>query len=73
MQTAIQIGLTDDLRGRVMSLWIMVAIGAAALGAAISGALAEIAGLELTLLATGLTGLFLMVPVLRDILRTRRP
>ena len=33
MQTAIQIDLDDDLRGRVMSLWVMVGIGAAAAGA----------------------------------------
>ncbi|MDA0223943.1 MAG: MFS transporter [Proteobacteria bacterium] len=69
MQTAIQIGLADELRGRVMSLWIMVGIGAAAIGAVVSGGMAEWIGLERTLIFTSLAGLAMMVPVLRDVWR----
>ncbi len=53
MQTAIQIDLPDDLRGRVMSLWIVVAVGGAALGAGLLGVLADLIGFSLTL---GLSG-----------------
>lgn len=62
MQTAIQIDLDDDLRGRVMSLWIMVSIGAAALGALIMGGLADYLGFSLTLSSTGIIGLILLMP-----------
>ena len=62
MQTAIQIDLDDDLRGRVMSLWIMVSIGAAALGALIMGGLADYLGFSLTLSLTGIIGLILLMP-----------
>jgi MFS family permease len=65
MQTAIQIDLDDDLRGRVMSLWVMVGIGAAATGAITLGFLADQFGLSWALSSTGslgvvVLGLFLM-------------
>ena len=50
MQTAIQVDLDDELRGRVMSLWITVGIGAAALGAIGLGALMDAIGYRATLL-----------------------
>lgn len=53
MQTAIQIDLDDDIRGRVMSLWVMVGMGGSALGAITLGALSDIAGFGLTLGAAG--------------------
>ncbi|MCP4071557.1 MAG: MFS transporter [Hyphomicrobiales bacterium] len=49
MQTAIQVDLDDDLRGRVMSLWVMVGIGAAAGGAVILGFLTDQIGFAPTL------------------------
>ncbi len=49
MQTAIQVDLDDDLRGRVMSLWVMVGIGAAAAGAVILGFLTDQIGFSSTL------------------------
>ncbi len=49
MQTAIQIDLDDDLRGRVMSLWVMVGIGASAAGAVIIGILTDQIGFALSL------------------------
>ncbi len=53
MQTTVQMGLDDDLRGRVMSLWAMVGIGAAAAGAGALGVLVELIGFPATL---GLAG-----------------
>lgn len=57
LQTAIQVDLDDDLRGRVMSLYFMVAIGAAAFGAAFLGWVADIAGFAATLTGVCLAGL----------------
>ena len=52
-QTAIQIDLDDDLRGRVMSLWVMVGIGATATGAVVLGFLIDHFGFELALGSVG--------------------
>jgi len=70
MQTAIQIELSDELRGRVMSLWIMVGIGAAAIGAVALGSLVDIFGFGATLGLSGAIGLVLMLMMVRDVLRT---
>lgn len=53
MQTAIQIVLEDDMRGRVMSLWAVVTAGGSALGAGILGVLADVLGYEATLFWAG--------------------
>ncbi|WP_372884818.1 MFS transporter [Shimia sp.] len=53
MQTAIQLELDDDMRGRVMSLWAVVAAGGSALGAGILGLLADAFGYGATLLGAG--------------------
>lgn len=55
MQSAIQIQVTDELRGRVMSLWIMVAMGGVAFGSMLVGTLADAFGLTAALLTTGLS------------------
>lgn len=71
MQTAIQIDLPDELRGRVMSLWIVVAVGGAALGAGILGLLADLIGFSLTLgLSGGVVAVVLGVFALRVWLRS---
>ncbi|MEP2630766.1 MAG: MFS transporter, partial [Rhizobiaceae bacterium] len=44
LQTAIQADLDDDMRGRVMSLWVMVGIGGAAVGAVALGFLVDQVG-----------------------------
>lgn len=56
MQTTVQMDLDDDLRGRVMSLWAMVGIGAAAAGAGVQGALVDWAGFPVTLGLVGAAG-----------------
>lgn len=52
LQSNVQLALDDARRGRVMSLWIMVGIGAAALGAAALGVLIDLIGHRAALLWT---------------------
>jgi MFS family permease len=61
MQSAVQLVVPDALRGRVMSLWTLVAVGGAALGALGLGALIDLAGARAALSATGLAGLAAML------------
>ena len=66
VQTAIQIDLDDDFRGRVMSLWTMVSIGATATGAIILGGLADHIGVSLAFsLAGGLGTVLLATTIIR--------
>jgi MFS family permease len=54
LQSAIQAELPDEMRGRVMSIWIVIATGASALGAFTIGVATETLGLSLsTWLLTG--------------------
>lgn len=53
MQTAIQLVLQDDMRGRVMSLWAVVAAGGSAVGAGLLGVSADILGYPDTLFWAG--------------------
>lgn len=64
MQTAIQLVLDDDVRGRVMSLWVMVGIGAAAIGAFVIGSLSDYFGIASTMLVTAIIGMILYVPIM---------
>lgn len=52
-QTAIQLDLEDDMRGRVMSLWAVIAAGGAAVGAGSVGILADWIGFQPALLWSG--------------------
>ena len=59
-QSAIQMQIDDNLRGRVMSIWAVVAIGSAALGSLAFGALVDLmsfAATALTMAALGLSTL----------------
>ncbi len=60
MQTGIQMQLDDSIRGRVMSLWAMIALGATATGSIAIGALIDLVGLELTLQSIGGTSALLI-------------
>ncbi len=55
MQSAIQMQVEDHLRGRVMSLWIMVAMGGTAFGSLLVGGMADALGLALALQITGIS------------------
>ena len=45
MQSMIQSDLPDDMRGRVMSIWVVVGLGSTALGAVLIGALTSLVGI----------------------------
>jgi MFS family permease len=60
IQTAIQIDLDDSLRGRVMSLWTMVGIGATAMGAIVLGGLADYIGFALAFGAGSALGIVVL-------------
>ncbi|WP_299355848.1 MFS transporter [uncultured Shimia sp.] len=57
MQTAIQLVLEDDMRGRVMSLWAVVTAGGSALGAGVLGLMADVLGYPPTLFWVGTAAL----------------
>jgi MFS family permease len=59
-QTLTQLSVLEDYRGRVMSLWIVLAMGAPALGAAVVGVLADTLGFGVVLPAAGSVGLLLV-------------
>jgi hypothetical protein len=63
LQSAVQLALPDALRGRVMSLWTMVGIGAAAIGAIAIGAAADRIGMATALTAAGLAGVAASAPL----------
>ncbi|MEM7643242.1 MAG: MFS transporter [Pseudomonadota bacterium] len=56
LQAAMQETLPDDLRGRVMSLWVVVAIGAVAIGSGAMGWAAGAFGLPAVLIVSGAAG-----------------
>ncbi|PSL18655.1 MFS transporter [Shimia abyssi] len=53
MQTAIQMELEDDMRGRVMSLWAVVVAGGGAIGAWALGISADLVGYQEALIVVG--------------------
>jgi MFS family permease len=70
LQAAIQSGLPDAYRGRVMSLWIVVGFGTVAVGALAIGALADAIGISAALGWAGVAGLVAMALVALGV-RTR--
>jgi len=72
LQATIQADLADELRGRVMSLWVVVGFGTAALGALGLGAAAQWAGLAATLRVSGAVGLIGLLAILGSGLRALR-
>ena len=62
LQTAIQIDLEDDFRGRVMSLWTMAGIGGLAVGAIALGALTDYLGFTLAFGLAGSLGIIILAP-----------
>lgn len=53
LQASIQVALSDDYRGRVMSMWVVLVIGGAAISAIVLGFLADIIGMSATLIGAG--------------------
>lgn len=70
LQTSVQLALSDVYRSRVMSLWIVLVIGGAAMNAIALGFLADLFGMPGTLIGAGiacalLAGLAIFGPMLR--------
>jgi hypothetical protein len=53
LQTSVQMALSDAYRGRVMSLWIVLIIGGAAMNSIALGFLADLFGMPGTLIGAG--------------------
>ncbi len=68
-QTAVQIQLEDNIRGRVMSLWMTLAVGGTSIGALMLGGLASRIGLETTLTTVGLIALLALAALLPKLRR----
>ena len=62
LQTAIQIELEDNFRGRVMSLWTMAGISGSAAGAIALGALTDYLGFTLAFGLAGSLGIIILTP-----------
>ncbi len=56
LQSVVQLNLTDERRGTVMSLWVMVGIGSASIGAIIIGGIADVIGLGPALTGASVLG-----------------
>lgn len=56
LQASMQVALDDTYRGRVMSLWIVLVIGGAAISAIGIGSLADALGMSSALISAGVTG-----------------
>ena len=54
MQSVIQTSLTDEFRGRVMSIWVMLTMGGAAFGSIILGFISDLIGISETHFFAGL-------------------
>lgn len=63
-QSAVQLSLNDTFRGRVMSLWTVLGIGGAAIGAILLGVLADLAGFAVALGWSGVIGAVATVALL---------
>ncbi len=68
-QAAVQMQLDDHIRGRVMSLWMTVAVGGTALGALAVGMLIEYLGFTVALSGIGVGSLVVFAALLRKIWR----
>jgi predicted MFS family arabinose efflux permease len=70
--TLIQVLSPDDVRGRALSIYTMIAIGVVPLGALVDGAIASSLGLRATFAIAGAvcTALFLAIWFLRPAVRT---
>jgi MFS family permease len=66
-QALVQLSIDENLRGRVMSLWTVVAMGAPAVGAVLVGSLADVVGFPLAFACIALPALVVVAAA-----RTRR-
>jgi len=69
LQAAVQMQLDDHIRGRVMSLWMTVAVGGTALGALAVGVLIEYVGFTAALSGIGVGSLVIFAALLSRVWR----
>jgi len=62
-QALAQLLVDEQFRGRVLSLWTVLAMGAPALGAMLIGALAQQFGFPAVTLCAGLLAMLLLIPM----------
>ena len=61
IQSKIQLELKDIFRGRVMSIWIMINMGSAALGSILFGMISDYSNIQFTHILFGYTFIILIV------------
>jgi hypothetical protein len=64
LQAVVQLELNDTYRGRVMSLWILLVIGLAAISSILMGAFGDILGIENTLISFSILGIISLITLL---------
>ena len=64
LQTQIQTRLSDEMRGRVMSLWVVTGFGMAAIGSIVLGAVVQLFGMALAATLSGGIGFLLLSALL---------
>jgi len=67
LQAVVQLELNDTYRGRVMSLWILLVIGLAAISSILMGAFGDILGIENTLISFSIFGIISLITLLLTI------
>jgi len=64
LQAVVQLELNDTYRGRVVSLWILLVIGLAAISSILMGAFGDILGIENTLISFSILGIISLITLL---------
>ena len=64
LQAVVQLELNDTYRGRVMSLWVVLVIGLAAISAILMGAIGDILGIQNTLIIFSILGIISLITLL---------
>ncbi len=70
--SAVQLGTSAEMRGRVMGLYMLVFLGGAPLGAPLAGWVAEVFGARMSLIAGGVISVVATVVIGAMLARTRR-
>ena len=64
LQAVVQLELNDSYRGRVMSLWVVLVIGLAAISAILMGIFGDLIGIRNILVISSLLGITSLIALL---------